>query len=251
MTARPSRRMLLGAVPGLVLAACGVGRKHATAQRKTAAAPARSSTTAVTSPPDLPAFVRHGDATTEAVALTFHGSGDVALLDKLLTVAADRSAPLTVFAVGQWLDANPSLARRLIDGGHEVANHTYTHPSLGHVVGAALRDEIVRCREALTRHAGEPGRWFRPSGVVVPSQTILDAAAAAGYRTVVGYDVDPRDYQDPGAAAVRSRTIAGLHPGAIVSLHTGHAGTVEALPAILDAIEARALRPVTVSRLLA
>jgi peptidoglycan/xylan/chitin deacetylase (PgdA/CDA1 family) len=184
------------------------------------------------------------------VALTFHGSGDVGLLDRLLSVAAAHHAPLTIFAVGQWLDATPSLAKRILAGGHELANHTYTHPSLGRMPASAVEHEIAGCRDALTNHAGAPGRWFRPSAVVVPSQTILDAAAKAGYPTIVGYDVDPEDYRDPGAAAVRSRVIAGLHPGAIVSLHTGHAGTVDALPSILDAITAQGLRPVTVSRLL-
>jgi peptidoglycan/xylan/chitin deacetylase (PgdA/CDA1 family) len=198
----------------------------------------------------LPAFVANGSRDRPIVALTFHGSGDVALLDRLLAVAATHRAPLTIFAVGQWLDANPAIARRVLDAGHELANHTYTHPALGRVGADAARREVQQCRDALIRHAAGPGKWFRPSGVEVPSATILAAAAAAGYSTVVGYDVDPRDYQDPGAAVVRARVAAGVRPGAIVSLHTGHLGTVDALAGILDDLDARGLRPVTVSGLL-
>jgi peptidoglycan/xylan/chitin deacetylase (PgdA/CDA1 family) len=71
-----------------------------------------------------------------------------------------------------------------------------------------------------------------------------------GYAVSVGYDVDPLDYQDPGASKVIARVQAGLRPGSIVSLHTGHAGTVQAFEPIVAAVRARGLRPVTVSQLL-
>ena len=83
-----------------------------------------------------------------------------------------------------------------------------------------------------------------------PGDQVLSVATEAGYSTVLGFDVDPFDYDDPGAAAVTERTLAAVHPGAIVSLHFGHAGTVEAMPAILDGLEQRNLAPVTMSTLL-
>jgi peptidoglycan/xylan/chitin deacetylase (PgdA/CDA1 family) len=166
-----------------------------------------------------------------------------------------RGAVATVFVVGQWLAANHAIGPRLLQGGHELANHTYTHPVLSNLAEAAVATEITRCRDVLEGLVAVPPRWFRPSGtadgVTVPSATIMSEAARAGYATVVGYDVDPRDFEDPPAATISARAIAGLHPGAIVSLHTGHPNTVAALPAILDALAARNLRPVTMSALLA
>jgi len=67
---------------------------------------------------------------------------------------------------------------------------------------------------------------------------------------VLGFDVDPLDYNDPGADAVVQATLAAASPGAIASLRFGHPGTVTALPAILDGLDAKALQPVTVSTLL-
>jgi peptidoglycan/xylan/chitin deacetylase (PgdA/CDA1 family) len=254
-----SRRQFLIALPAALLAACTAGRRASQAARTAAAttttqrAAASTTITTTTSPAarGSATFVRHGRTDRPLVAFTFHGSGDVALLDGLLAVAAAHRAPLTIFAVGQWLDANAGLARRILQGGHELANHTYTHPSLGRVAGARVAEEITKCRDALQTHAGTPGTWFRPSGLDVPTPGILAAAGAAGYGTVVGYDVDPRDYQDPGAAAVRTRTAAGIHAGAIVSLHTGHRGTVDALAGMLADASAKGLRPVTVTDLLA
>jgi peptidoglycan/xylan/chitin deacetylase (PgdA/CDA1 family) len=79
---------------------------------------------------------------------------------------------------------------------------------------------------------------------------VLDVAGAAGYPTVLGFDVDPFDYQDPGAAAITQRTLAAVGRGSVVSLHFGHAGTVAALPGILDGLDAKGLTPVTASKLL-
>jgi peptidoglycan/xylan/chitin deacetylase (PgdA/CDA1 family) len=259
MTPGPTRRELLVALPALALAACtGAAKRRTTAPTGATSTTTTTARVARTTAPTEPGavaggparFVRSGPQDPSAVAFTFHGAGDVGLLDQLLGMASAHQAPLTIFAVGQWLDANPTVARRILAAGHELANHTYTHPSLGRLAADKVAVEVTRGRDALIRHAGSPGRWFRPSGVEVPGAVILTAAGAAGYATVVGYDVDPHDYQDPGAAAVRARTAAGLHAGAIVSLHTGHAGTVQALGGILGDAAAKGLRPVTVSELL-
>ncbi len=109
---------------------------------------------------------------------------------------------------------------------------------------------MTGCREALLAATGQAGRWFRPSGMDVATPLVLQQAAKAGYATVVGYDLDPRDYQDPGAAAVVDRVRTGLHPGAIVSMHTAHDGTVAALPQVVAAARGNGLRLVTVSDLL-
>ena len=184
------------------------------------------------------------------MAFTFHGSGDVGLLHDLLAAAGRLQVPLTVFAVGQWLDDHADVTGAILGAGHELANHTYTHPALGQAKAATVADEIVRCRDALARHAGSPGAWFRPSGVDVPSALILAEAGRAGYRTVVGYDVDPLDYEDPPAATIADRVAAKLHAGAIVSLHTGHRNTVTAFEPMVTAARRQGLSPVHVGDLL-
>jgi peptidoglycan/xylan/chitin deacetylase (PgdA/CDA1 family) len=184
------------------------------------------------------------------VALTFHGSGDLGLTNALLDQAKSLKAPVTIFAVGTWLAANPSIGQRILGDGNELANHTFTHPDLGSLTGSAVASEIRRCADVLTQVQGNNGRWFRPSGLDRPTPLILQQAGLAGYAVSVGYDVDPLDYEDPGSASVISRVKAGLQPGSIVSLHTGHAGTVQAFEPIVAAVQARGLRPVTVTQLL-
>lgn len=184
------------------------------------------------------------------MALTFHTNGDPALCAQLFEDARQLRVPLTFFMVGTWLRDEAATAGQLLADGHELANHTWTHPSLGALGAAQVAEEISRCRDELAAVTGSPSRWFRPSGIDSPTQLILDEAGKAGYGTVVGFDVDPLDYQDPGASAVADRVRTRLHPGAIVSLHTGHAGTVSAFGDIVQAITAAGLRPVTLSTLL-
>ncbi|HEX6475883.1 MAG TPA: polysaccharide deacetylase family protein, partial [Acidimicrobiales bacterium] len=246
---RVSRRLFLaGAGAAAVLAGCSQ------AVRRSAPATTTSTTGApppTTSPPGRPAtYIANGPRTGTAVALTFHGSGDLGLTNALLDQARSLRAPVTVFAVGNWLAADPSIGRRILADGNELGNHTFTHPDLGSLGASAVASEISRCADVLTQVEGNNGRWFRPSGLDRPTPLILQQAGLAGYAVSVGYDVDPLDYEDPGAAKVISRVEQGLQPGSIVSLHTGHAGTVQAFPAIVAAIRARNLRPVTVSQLL-
>ncbi|MFM8304770.1 MAG: polysaccharide deacetylase family protein [Actinomycetota bacterium] len=201
------------------------------------------------------AFTARGSGRRAQVALTFHTSGDLAIAEQILATLSARRVPITAFLVGQWLEANPSWAKRLTDAGHELANHTYTHPSFATISPDAMRAEIIRTRDLLTRLTGKPGRLFRPSGTgdgtVRPADTVLAAAGAAGYPTVLGFDVDPLDYQSPGATAITQRTLAAATPGAVISLHFGYPDTVAALPGILDGLSARGLTPVTASTLLA
>ncbi len=253
--ARPSRRSILAAGALALAAACGKGRSRGQAASTVPTTTGSSSTTTTTAAPTGPArFIVSGPTTKPRVALTFHTDGDLTLAAQLLDVLASRKTVITSFVVGQWLDANPTWAKRLLDAGHELANHTYTHPTFSSLTPAAMSTEIVRCRDVLIRLTGSGGRYFRPSGTddgfTSPSAAGLDAAGAAGYPVVLGYDVDPLDYQDPGGTAVAQRTLATVRAGSVVSLHFGHAGTIAALPTILDGLAQRGLTPVTVSQLL-
>ncbi|MEO7518233.1 MAG: polysaccharide deacetylase family protein [Acidimicrobiales bacterium] len=259
----PSRRRLLATGLGLAVAACGSGSRGGSAAPGTAT-PANSSTiippatadAPSTAPPpagmaDGPArFLQYGPASSGAVALTFHVAGDPAAARRLFDEAGRLQVPLTLFLVGTFVTANSAYVADLAKAGHEVANHTASHPTLGRLGASAVAAEVRGCRDALVAATGQAGRWFRPSGMDIATPLVLEQAGRAGYATVVGYDLDPHDYQDPGAAAVVERVRTGLHPGAIVSMHTAHEGTVAALPDVVAAVRAAGLRLVTVGDLL-
>lgn len=220
--------------------------RSAATPTKTAAKPAAASAGAASGPA---VFVANGSRRRAEIALTFHGSGDPSLAKALLRLAEQGGAQLTIFAVGQWLVQAPEMAARITGGGHELANHTWSHPSLGRLGADQVRLEIVRCRDELAARTGAPGTYFRPSAMRTPTDRVLSEAGAAGYRTVVGFDIDTLDFRDPGPAAIR-RLAATARAGSIVSLHLGHPGTVKALAGILTDLRRRGLSPVTVGALL-
>jgi peptidoglycan/xylan/chitin deacetylase (PgdA/CDA1 family) len=112
----------------------------------------------------------------------------------------------------------------------------------------ALR-EIVQCRQTLHRLTGSPGRWFRASGTQHTTPTIRTAAAHAGYAQCLSYDVDSLDWTDPAPEVIVRTVLDQVRGGSIVSLHLGHAGTVSALPALLDGLHKKKLEATTVGKL--
>lgn len=220
----------------------------------TSSAPSESASTQAAASDVRPASpaveIIHGPASAIGVALTFHGAGDVTLATRLLNELEAAGARATVLAVGQWLDQEPSMAKRILAGGHELGNHTYRHLTMPPLSEVVDESEITRCADVLRRLTGSAGRWFRPSGTVRATPAILEAAGRAGYATSLSYDVDPADYADPGATAVTKRVLSAVRPGSIVSLHLGHLGTVQAMPAILDGLRSRGLAAVTMSDLM-
>ncbi|MFH8222877.1 polysaccharide deacetylase family protein [Streptomyces sp. NPDC018057] len=200
--------------------------------------------------PGQPAQIGHGPRDRPRVALTFHGQGDPALARTLLTTAERHGARVTVLAVGTWLDAHPEMARRILDGGHDLGNHTQRHLSVNDMPEAEARAEITGCADRLKRLTGSIGTWFRPSRAVTASPLVARLARAAGYPHVLSYDVDSLDYTSPGAAAVTRTVLAGVRPGSVVSLHFGYPGTATALPALLDELDRRGLHAVTTTELL-
>lgn len=255
-----TRRALLRASAAAALtAACAPATDKA--GPTTSATPASSAPGATTSPtstaPSASATpvrhapeVRHGPRTSTAVALTFHGAGDVSLADKLLRELERRHLHGTVMAVGTWLQAEPRMARRILDAGHDLGNHTLHHYPMPGLSARAAFAEVAGCARVLHETSGSRGTWFRASGTQATTPTIRRAAAKAGYDRCVSYDVDGLDWQDPSAATVVRAVLGGARGGSIVSLHLGHPVTVAALPDVLDGLQQKNLRPVTLTELL-
>ena len=258
LTRRALLRGTAAAAAAAAASACSPnGSPEAAAPRSSTAEPSPSSapSTNAASPTATPrpraaVEVRHGDRASNLVALTFHGAGEVALAEQLLSLLEHHDVQATVMAVGTWLQAAPQMAHRVTRGGHDLGNHTLHHYPMRDLAARVALDEVEGCARVLQRTAGSPGTWFRASGTQVTTPTIRRAAARGGYDRCISYDVDGLDWQDPSADTVVRAVLDGARGGSIISLHLGHPVTVTALPDILRGLRARSLKPVTLTELL-
>lgn len=182
------------------------------------------------------------------VALTFHGAGDRELDRRILEALSKGGAQVTVLAIGTWLAEYPDAARMVIDLGHELGNHTWSHRTMSRLSVAEQRAEIERCRDRIDQLTGTPGAFFRQSAAQHATAEQLKLAGAAGYPRVLSYDLDSLDWTDPGPATVRAQ-LRKATAGSVVSMHLGHQGTLRAIPDILADLRGRGLRAVSAGRL--
>lgn len=195
------------------------------------------------------------------VALTFDDGPDRRWTPKILDILKAKHAPATFFVIGKNMSENPDLVVREVDEGHNVGNHTWTHPNIGEVPVAETAVELSATQRLFETITGRSMRLFRPPyfGDAEPSTPrevapLLDGQAQ-GYITV-GLRVDPDDWKKPDPQHIVDTTLTRLadtvRPGQVVLLHDSggdRSRTVEALPALIDGIRAHGYRLVTVGEL--
>jgi len=197
--------------------------------------------------------VWRGPAERREVALTFD-DGPSHATPQILEVLAAHGAKATFFFCGTNVRRLPEAARQAAAAGHEVGNHSDTHPLLCFRSARFMEDEIRRAQEAIQEHTGQTPRWFRaPYGVRwFGLRGVQERLGLTGVMwTVIG-----RDWKLP-AEAIARRVTRQARPGAIVCLHDGRelsgapaaANTVQALGLILPPLAAQGYRFVTLSQM--
>jgi peptidoglycan/xylan/chitin deacetylase (PgdA/CDA1 family) len=184
------------------------------------------------------------------IAMTFDDGPHPQNTPRLLDILRARNVKATFYVIGRSVDLYPQIVRRTVAEGHEIGNHSYTHRLLSKLGDSELRQEMIRCHEAVGRAAGVRMRTMRPPyGGLLQRQREL-VHAEFGYPTIL-WAVDPLDWKRPGPSVVTSRILSGTNAGSIVLAHDLHAQTVDAMPATIDGLLRRGFKFVTVSQLLA
>ncbi|MFL6228118.1 MAG: glycosyltransferase [Pyrinomonadaceae bacterium] len=197
------------------------------------------------------------------VALTFDDGPDAEWTPAILDVLKREQVPATFFIIGQNGQNNPGLVRRIVAEGHDIGNHTFTHPNLGEIPGRVADLELTATERLIESLTGRSTILFRPPyfGDAEPNTPAqvepVVRAKGLGYLTV-GLRVDPDDWKQPGVDEIVKRTIEGLENpdpdkrGQVVLLHDSggdRSQTIAALPVLIEKLRARGYRFVTVSQL--
>lgn len=213
----------------------------ATAEPTTTPAPQQATAQPTPPTPSVPPV-----PTGPPVYLTFDDGPDPVITPQLLDVLAAHNAKATFFVQGSQVQAYPELAKRIVDEGHSLQNHAWNHPRLN-LMGEVdiVTSQLLPTNDAITAVGGGAPTCLRaPYGATGP--TVFAAAAATGLE-VVGWNLNPQDYNDPGAGAIAAQVLANVTAGSIVLLHDAGAGdrqqTVDAVAAILPELSARGMQP--------
>ncbi|MBB4661584.1 polysaccharide deacetylase family protein [Conexibacter arvalis] len=198
--------------------------------------------------PAGPAYITSGPRARKLVALTFD-DGPSSYTPGFLDVLRRKGVRGTFFMLGQQVGPNAAMVRRMLAEGHELADHTWSHPNVS-AGGSAASSQITSTANAIQAATGfRPCHFRAPYGAVSGALTSL--ARTLGFTTVQ-WDVDTNDWQLPGAGAVYSRVVNRVRNGSIVLMHDGggpRSQGLAALPRIIDTLKARGYRFVTVAEL--
>ena len=197
------------------------------------------------------------------LALTFDDGPDADWTPKILEILKAKGVRASFFIVGENAQANPDLVERILADGHDVGNHTFTHPNLGELPDALVTLEINATQRLFEALTGRSMRLFRAPFFGDAEPTTSDEigpikiAESMGYVTV-GLHVDPSDWLRPPADVIVDRVLAQVSDpspdirGHVILLHDSggdRSETVAALPKLIDTLRAKGYEFVPVSEL--
>ncbi len=183
------------------------------------------------------------------VAMTFDDGPHPNLTPQLLDMLAARGIRATFYVIGRNAARYPQILQRMVAEGHEIGNHTWSHPSLHGHSDASVLNEVDRTNQAVYAAVGRPPVTMRPPYGNLYDHQRLMLFHSRGMPTIL-WSVDPQDWLRPGSSVVASRIVGGCHAGGVVLAHDIHAATVNAMPAALDGVAGRGFRFVTMSELI-
>lgn len=187
----------------------------------------------------------------KVIALTFDDGPHSTYTPQILDLLSLYDAKATFFVVGERAEKHPEIILREIEDGHEIANHTYTHPFSSST--DQLKMELEKTNKLIHSITGIYPVLYRPVGGNYNEHTV-NAAVESGYKVVMwSWHQDTEDWKRPGTQKIINKVLSGTTPGNIILFHDAggnRSQTVEALKEILPELKKQGYEFVTVSELL-
>ncbi len=184
------------------------------------------------------------------IAMTFDDGPSEKLTPELLDILKAHHLHVTFFVIGQNVERAPEILQRAVREGHEIGNHSWSHPAFGKMSDAAVRREIQKADDAIRAAIGHSPVLLRPPYGSITARQKQWIHSEFGYRIIL-WDVDPLDWKRPGPSVVMRRIVNETRNGSIILSHDIHPGTIKAMPETFDRLQAKGFKFVTVSELIA
>jgi len=187
------------------------------------------------------------------IALTFDDGPDPVFTTKVVDLLDRYEVKGTFFVIGRNVEDYPETAKLIVEHGHEIGNHTYSHTNLGHIGKDRIEEEVEKAQRAIVdATAAQPCLFRPPHGTY--NDTIVVIVRDLGYRVVLwSWTQDTIDWCNPGTNYIIDKVLNNAHSGDIIIFHDAggdRSQTVMALEPIIIELKQRDFQMVTVSELL-
>jgi polysaccharide deacetylase family sporulation protein PdaB len=169
------------------------------------------------------------------IAISFDAAWGADDTDTLIEILGQYNVRATFFVVGQWVDTYPEEVRKLAEAGHEVMNHSDTHPYFTQCSTETILQELERCNDKIESITG-----VRPTLVRCPygdyDDNVINTIRSLGMEPIQ-WSIDSLDWQDSATAdSILERVTSMATPGGIILCHNDAAYTPDALAEILQTL---------------
>lgn len=200
-----------------------------------------------------PAMIHQVETSEKLIAFTFDDGPHPVYTPQLLDIFREGKGKATFFMLGQEIERYRSIAEEVHLEGHEIGNHTYSHPALSSLTRQEAAAELHKTDQIIRSIIEQKVKCFRPPYLEV-NDTILDLAVEAGYDTIGALNLEARDWDQPGVEHIIDKSRIHLTNGSILIFHDGYGDrsqTVEAVQVLVRELTVEGYRLVTISELLA
>lgn len=182
------------------------------------------------------------------VAISFDAAWGADKTPQILEILDRYQVRTTFFLVDFWMEKYPEVTKKIAAAGHEIGNHSATHPHMSTLSPEEIRAELTRTNKRIKELTGQDPLLFRPPFGDY-NNTLIKTVEELGMFTIQ-WDVDSLDWQDLSAEEITRRVLDQVRPGSIVLFHNNALHTPEALPTIIEKLQAEGYQIVPVSELI-
>lgn len=182
------------------------------------------------------------------IAVTFDAAWSAEDTDEIIEILKKHNAKATFFAVGDWVEKNPDAVKKLYDAGHEIGNHSDTHPSFSNINREEIKTEILNCNKKIESVTGVAPKLVRAPGGDYDNKSI-EVTQSLNMK-MIQWDVDSLDYRGLSVDEIYSRITNKVQNGSILLFHNGVENTAPALDIILTELEKQGYSFVSVNDLI-
>lgn len=199
----------------------------------------------VTEQKELPIYSVETDK--KQVSISFDAAWGDEQTHTLLDILKEHNVKSTFFLVGDWVDKYPDDVKDIYDAGHDIGNHSDTHPHMTEMSTEEQKNQIKACNEKIKEITGKEPKLFRaPYGDY--NNTVVQSVKSLNMYCVQ-WDIDSLDWKDPSPSEMVNRIVPNLQNGSIILMHNGAKNTPEALPMIIEAVKEEGYEFVPLSKL--